>query len=100
MENDENEIIRIYGKRWNIEVFFKIYKSYLCLEKECRSLSYDAMIAHVAIVFTWYMMLFVENCEAQDETPLGELFLYFLDELVNIFINGIPAEIEAMLKAA
>ena len=71
-ENDENEIIGIYGKRWNIEVFFKIYKSFLL----------------------------VENREAQDERPLGELFLYFLDELVDIFINGIPAEIEAMLKAA
>ena len=26
---DENEIIRIYGKRWDIEVFFKVCKSYL-----------------------------------------------------------------------
>ena len=25
---DENEIIRIYGKRWDIEVFFKVCKSY------------------------------------------------------------------------
>ena len=48
-ENDENEIIGIYGKRWNIEVFFKIYKSFLL----------------------------VENREAQDERPLGELFVFF-----------------------
>ena len=27
---DENETIRIYGKRWDIEVFFKVCKSYLC----------------------------------------------------------------------
>ena len=40
---DENEIIRIYGKRWDIEVFFKICKLYLKLTKECRSLSYDEM---------------------------------------------------------
>nr|WP_051188495.1 hypothetical protein [Proteocatella sphenisci] len=39
---NENEIIRIYGKRWDIGVFFKICKSYLKLTKECRSLSYDA----------------------------------------------------------
>lgn len=26
---DENEIIRVYGKRWDIEVFFKVCKSYL-----------------------------------------------------------------------
>ena len=133
-EIDENEIIRIYGKRWNIEVFFKVCKSYLRLAKECRSLSYDAMTAHVAIVFTRYMMLSVENRESQDERSLGELFLYFSDELaditwleslkllmklfkavmkkclelsdetvselVDVFISGIPSEIQTMLKAA
>lgn len=52
---DENEIIRIYGKRWDIEVFFKVCKSYLHLSKECRSISYDAMTAHTAVVFTRYM---------------------------------------------
>lgn len=38
---DENEIIRIYGKRWDIEVFFKVCKSYLDLGRECNSLFYD-----------------------------------------------------------
>lgn len=83
-EIDEDEIIRIYGKRWQIEVFFKVCKSYLRLSKECRSLSYDAMTAHVAIVFTRYMMLSVENRESQDKRSLGELFLYFSDELADI----------------
>ncbi len=34
----EEEIIRVYGKRWDIEVFFKICKSCLKLVKECRSI--------------------------------------------------------------
>lgn len=76
-ELDENEIIRIYGKRWDIEVFFKVCKSYLHLSKECRSISYDAMTTHTAVVFTRYMMLSVENRESNDERSLGELFLYF-----------------------
>ena len=46
----EDEIIRIYGKRWSIEVFFKVCKSYLCLAKECRLISFDAMTAHTAVV--------------------------------------------------
>ena len=46
---DEDEIIRIYGKRWDIKVFFKVCKSYLNLSKECRSMSYDAMTAHTAV---------------------------------------------------
>jgi hypothetical protein len=38
----EEEVIRIYGKRWDIEVFFKVCKSYLKLSKGCNLLSYDA----------------------------------------------------------
>lgn len=30
-ELDENEIIRIYGKRWDIEVFFKVCKKATCI---------------------------------------------------------------------
>ena len=81
---DENEIIRIYGKRWDIEVFFKICKSYLKLTKECRSLSYDAMTAHVAVVFTRYMMLAVENRASSDKRTLGELFYLIADEMSDI----------------
>ena len=47
MELSEEEIIRIYGKRWDIEVFFKAYKSYLNLVKEYRGISYDAMTARL-----------------------------------------------------
>ena len=83
-ELDENEIIRIYGKRWDIEVFFKVCKSYLHLSKECRSISYDAMTAHTAVVFTRYMMLSIESRESNDERSLGELFLYFSDEMADI----------------
>ena len=57
----EEEIIRIYGKRWQIEVFFKTCKSMLNLIGECHSLSYDALTAHVAIVFTRYMLLAMEH---------------------------------------
>ena len=81
---DENEIIRIYGKRWDIEVFFKVCKSYLNLGKECRSLSYDAMTAHTVVVFARYMMLSLEGREANDNRSLGELFLYFYDEMSDI----------------
>ena len=81
---DENEIIRIYGKRWDIEVFFKICKSYLNLSRECNSLSYDAMTAHTAVVFTRYMILSLESRESNDNRSLGELFLYFSDEMSDI----------------
>lgn len=80
----EEEIIRIYGKRWDVEVFFKVCKSYLNLGRECNALSYDAMTAHTAVVFTRYMMLSLESRESNDTRSLGELFLYFSDEMADI----------------
>ena len=81
---DENEIIRIYGKRWDIEVFFKICKSYLNLSRECNSLSYDAMTAHTAVVFTRYMILSLESRESNDNRSLGELFYTFLTKCLTL----------------
>ena len=52
--------------------------------KECNSLSYDAMTAHTAVVFTRYMMLSLESRESNDNRSLGELFLYFSDEMSDI----------------
>ena len=88
MSLSEDEIIRNYGKRWGIEVFFKVCKSYLKLSKENRSLSYDAMTAHVAIVFTRYMMLAVEQRESVDERSLGELFLISTEELSDVTLTA------------
>lgn len=84
MTISEEEIIRIYGKRWDIEVFFKVCKSYLKLSKECNSLSYDAITAHTAVIFTRYMMLAVENRQTLDNRTLGEIFYLFTDELADI----------------
>ena len=37
----DEEIIRIYGKRWDIEVFFKMSKHHLNLEREMQLRDYD-----------------------------------------------------------
>lgn len=77
----DGEIIRIYGKRWDIEVFFKVCKSHLNLSRECNSLSYDAMTAHTAVVFSRYMMLSPESRESNDNRPLDKIFLYFYEDV-------------------
>ena len=48
------------------------------------SLSYDAMTTHTAVVFTRYMILSLESRESNDNRSLGELFLYFSDEMSDI----------------
>lgn len=96
----EEEIIRIYGKRWDIEVFFKSCKSYLHLVKECRSLSYDALTAHVSIIFTRYMMLSVAQRKNEDDKTICELFFRLMDELEDItFSQSMRIIIDALMEA-
>ena len=94
----EEDVIKVYGKRWNIEVFFKACKQSLELISGCRSLSYDAMTAHVAVVFTRYMLLSVNERYNTDERSLGELFCMIADELADItYRQSLQLLIEAML---
>ena len=98
-ELTEEEIIRIYGKRWQIEIFFKTCKSYLRLVNECHSLSYDALTAHVAIVFVRYMMIALEQRKDEDLRSLGEIFFFFTDELSDItFSESFQIILKAMLE--
>jgi len=95
----EDEIIQTYSKRWSIEVFFKVCKSYLKLAKESRGLSYDAMTAHVAIVFTRYMMMSLEHRIASDQRSLGELFYLYSDEFAELsFARALFIIIEMLLR--
>lgn len=80
----ENEIIALYGKRWDIEVFFKTCKSVLKLTSECRSMNYDAVCAHTAIVFLRYMFLAVELRKEQDARTAGPLFCLICDEIADV----------------
>lgn len=96
----EEEIIRIYGKRWQIEVFFKTCKSMLNLVGECHSLSYDALTAHVAIVFTRYMLLATEQRRNEDQRTLGELFFYLVDEMADItFYHSLSILMDALMAS-
>ena len=52
--------------------------------KETRSISYDALTAHTAIVFARYMMLALEQRRNMDERSLGELFYLTMDELEDL----------------
>lgn len=96
----EKEIIRIYGKRWQIEVFFKTCKSMLNLVGECHSLSYDALTAHVAIVLTRYMLLALTGRQNQDLRTMGEIFFFLTDELSDItFAYAFGIILQAMIDS-
>ncbi|MDO3377850.1 IS4 family transposase [Geoalkalibacter halelectricus] len=118
VELADEQIIALYKRRWDIEVFFKITKSYLNLAKEFQSRSYDALVAHTSIVFARYIMLALARRTSKDPRTLGSLFhagcdelrqvsfaealrllLDQLEQLVKSFAETVAAPIMAMLAA-
>ena len=51
---------------------------------ECHSLSYDALTAHVAVVFARYLMIALEQRKSEDNRTLGEIFFFLSNELEDI----------------
>jgi hypothetical protein len=80
----EDEIITLYGKRWDIEPFHKIIKSVLHLENEFQTRSFDAIVAHTAIVLTRYLFLSLENRESKDLRSINDGFRFLCEELEDI----------------
>lgn len=96
----EEDIIRIYGKRWDIEVFFKACKSTLLLTKGYHGLSYDALTAYIAIVFVRYMFLAVSKRDNEDERTIGELFYLMVNEVADLtYSESMLMIATAMLEA-
>jgi len=86
----DDQIVQIYGKRWDIEVFFKMAKQHLKLAKEIHSRDYDALIGHTSIVFMRYMFLAYQHRTSVDHRTFGDLFYGCCDELRDIsFIEAL-----------
>ena len=75
------QVISLYSRRWNIEVFFKTVKSCLGFAKECQSRSFDAIVCSVAVVFTRYIMLVWQNQGLPIPETEGQLFIKLFDEM-------------------
>ena len=70
----DEDIVRIYGKRWDIEVCFKMMKHYLNLERETQLRDFDGIIGHITIVMCRYVFLAYEQRCHDDPRTLGTLF--------------------------
>jgi hypothetical protein len=78
------EIVTLYRRRWDIEVFFKMAKSFLQLAKEFQSRSFDALIAQATLVCCRYIMLELVRRTSADPRTLGTLFHAVCDEMRQI----------------
>jgi len=80
----DTEIVRIYGKRWDIEVFFKMSKQYLQLEKGVQMRDFDGIVAHTTIALVRYLFLsYRQRCDTDPRT-IGSLFRASCDEINDI----------------
>ena len=77
----DEEIIRIYGNRWKIEVCFKASKSLFKLGREFQSRDYGASVCHTAIVFTRYILLEWMKRQEKDPRSYGQLFYDMCDDV-------------------
>ncbi len=86
----DEEVIRLYGKRWDIEVFFKMAKQHLKLVKEIQSRDFDGLIAHTTIVMMRYNFLSFYQRQNVDQRSYGDLFRFCSQEMDNIkFIESL-----------
>jgi len=78
------EVVRIYGKRWDIEVMFKMAKQHLKLVKEIQCRDFDMLVAHTTIVFMRYMFIAYRVRMESDHRSFGDLFYACCQELDDI----------------
>lgn len=80
----DDEIIKIYGMRWEIEVFFKMCKTYLKFAKEFQGRSFDMLVAHTVIVYIRFIMFAFTSRFNTDEKSFGDMFFHCCDEAKTI----------------
>lgn len=80
----EAEVARIYGIRWDIEVFFRTIKQHLFFGKGCQARDFDAIIAHSTLAMIRYIFLSLEQRQLKDSCTLGVLFRACAKELDEI----------------
>jgi len=89
------QVISLYSRRWDIEVFFKTVKSCLGFAKECQSRSFDAIVCSVSVVFTRHMILTWVNLTLPVQETDGQLFFRLFDEIREY---SLPEALEVVLR--
>lgn len=87
IELTDEEIVRIYGKRWDIEVFFKMTKQLLRLNNEIQTRNFDSMITHISIVLLRYIFIATYQRESIDDKTFGGMYLELIDEITDITLK-------------
>lgn len=77
------EIIQLYGRRWQIETYFKAAKQYLDLTHS-QIQNYDGQCGYIAVTAITYDLLAWQERLSKDERTIGGLFYIMNDALPDI----------------
>lgn len=68
------KIVKLYSRRWNIEVGFHIQKSFLGLASECQSTDYDSQVAFANLSALRDILIEYKKRTEEDPRAAGVLF--------------------------
>ena len=100
----DEKIIRFYGKRWDIEVFFKMTRQHRNLENGFQARNFDSIIPHTTKVMTRYVLVKLPNIRHGDPRTPGFLSQRYFEDLKNLaFIEALrrvqPMLLDTLKKA-
>jgi len=93
----DEKIVELYGKRWDIEVFFKVTKQHLNLENGIQARDFDSIIAHTTIVMMRHVFLAILKRRHDDPRTLGLLFHMCCEELKDLSFIEALRRVQTML---
>lgn len=67
------EIFQLYGRRWQIETYFKTAKQYLALDKS-QIQNYDGQYGYIAVTALTYDLLAWQERLSTDDRTIGDIF--------------------------
>ncbi|MBS4872758.1 transposase [Lactobacillus kalixensis] len=83
------QIIQMYGRRWEIETYFKTAKQYLGLNKS-QIQSYDGQCGYIACTAITYDLLAWQERQNTDDKTMGDLFFIMNESLPEMkFIDAL-----------
>jgi len=98
---NDAEIVRLYGNRWSIEVFFKASKSLFKLGKEFQSRSYGSGVCQTTIVFTRYILLEWIRRNENDPKTYGMLFFTMCDDIQDMeLVDALKSLMQLFIEIA
>ena len=93
------EIVQLYGRRWQIETYFKTAKQYLALDKS-QIQSYDGQYGYIAVTALTYDLLAWQERLNTDDRTIGDLFYLMNDALPDLAFEEALVYLMSVLKEA